>query len=157
VNLVLRDGDKSVFHLSQAEKSLLFKILKLYPLVPAQHHRSSRVAKPQASTSDQVLLEEALAERRRENQRQLTDLLGEKRRFEPTEDGYHVTLTGSEMEWLLQVLNDIRVGSWIALGEPGANSPKPVKLSGHSALHYAAMEFCGYLEMSLLDAFRESK
>ena len=157
MNLILRDDDKSVFHLSGAEKALLFKILKLYPLVPAQHHRLTRGAKSQTSTSAQVLLDEALAERRRENQKHLTEMLAEKRRFVSADDGYHVTLTNSEMEWLLQVLNDIRIGSWIALGEPGDKSPKPVQLSGHSALHYAAMEFCGYLEMSLLEAFRESK
>lgn len=151
-----RDGDKSVFHLSGVEKALLFKILRLYPLVPAQHHQASRGATPGAPKSEQVL-SEALAERRQEIRRELTELLTEKQRFVSVEDGYHLTLSNSELEWLLQALNDIRIGCWIALGEPGENTPKPVELSGESALHYAAMEFCDYVQLSLLDAFRESK
>lgn len=157
MNLILRDGDKAVFRLSGAEKSHLFRILGLYPLVPAQHHKSSRGASSQAATNHHLLLEEALEGRRRENQRQLTELLTGRSRFVAIGDEYHVTLTDSEVEWLLQVLNDVRVGCWIALGEPDNNSPKPVKLSGNSAVHYAAMEFCGYVEMALLDAFRDSK
>jgi len=157
VKPVVRDGDNFVFHVSAHEKALLFRILKLYPLVPAAHHQLSRSADPRAIEAEQKLLDEALAEQRQVNQRKIRAMLEETGRFARVEDGYHLTLTGPETEWLLKVLNDIRVGSWIALGEPGPDKGRPAELSGPSALHYAAMEFCGYLQMSLLEVFGESK
>jgi len=60
------------------------------------------------------------------------------------------------MEWLLQVLNDIRVGSWLILGEPDEKQGKPIALNDDNARYYAAMEFCGLFQMMLLDAFQQS-
>ena len=40
--------------------------------------------------------------------------------------GLQLTLSGPEIEWLLQVLNDVRVGSWIALGSPDPESGKKI-------------------------------
>jgi len=150
VKLIKREGDDFVLHIGKRERRLLFDVLKLYPLVPAAHHRVSQTAKQ--TDEHQKLLEEALAERRQENKRQLVAMLHEEQRFKETEAGYRLTLSALQMEWLLQVLNDIRVGSWLILGEPDEKKGKPVALTSQNARHYAAMEFCGLFQMTLLDA-----
>ena len=102
----------------------------------------------------QKLLEETLAERQRQNKQQLLAMLKDPQRFKETAGGgCRLTLTPSQMEWLLQVVNDIRVGSWLVLGQPDEKKGKPIELNNENARYYAAMEFCGYLQLALLDAF----
>ena len=96
-------------------------------------------------------------ERRQENKRQLVAMLHEEQRFKETDAGYRLTLSAPQVEWLLQLLNDIRVGSWLILGEPDEKKGKPVALTSENARHYAAMEFCGLFQMTLLDAVQQGR
>jgi hypothetical protein len=130
---------------------MLFDLLKLYPLVPASHHRISR-STAVAQDDAQHLLEENLAEHKRDSRRQLEALLRDPRRLKETDAGFRLTLLAAQTEWLLQALNDIRVGSWLALGCPDQDD-KPLKLNDASAGHFWAMEVAGYFEMELLEAF----
>ena len=152
MKLIQRDGGKFVFHIGKREKRLLFEVLKLYPLIPAAHHRVSKTADPERIAEQQKLLEDALAERKQENKRQLTALLNEEQRFRETDGGYRFTLSAPQMDWLLQVLNEIRVGGWLMLGEPDEKKGKSIKVNAQNLQHYAAMEFCGLLQMTLLEA-----
>ena len=155
MKLIKREGEDFVLHIGRRERRLLLEVLKLYPLVPVARHRVSQTAKQM--DEHQTLLEEALAERRQENKRQLVAVLHEEQRFKETDAGYHLTLSAPQMEWLLQVLNDIRVGSWLILGEPDEKKGKPVALTSQNARHYAAMEFCGLFQMTLLDAVQQGR
>ena len=64
------------------------------------------------------MLDEALAEQRKENKQLVEKFLADADRFQETEGDVRMTLTAGEIEWLLQVLNDVRVGNWILLGRP---------------------------------------
>jgi len=150
VKLIRSDQRGFVFRLSKREKHLLLQTLQLYPLVPASHHRLGKTGDSPEDEERQHLLDEALAEHRRENRRQLQAMLNEPQRFVETESGFQLTLGAAQMEWLLQVLNDIRVGSWLALGEPEqGEEPEPDK---HNAHCYLALEVCGIFETALLAA-----
>ena len=155
MKLIKREGEDFVLHIGRRERRLLLEVLKLYPLVPVAHHRVSQTAKQM--DEHQTLLEEALAERRQENKRQLVAMLHEVQRFKETDAGYRLTLSAPQVEWLLQLLNDIRVGSWLILGEPDEKKGKPVALTSENARHYAAMEFCGLFQMTLLDAVQQGR
>lgn len=152
MKFIKRDRDQFVFQVGKREKRLFFEVLKLYPLVPTAHHRLSRSPDAKQAAENQKLLEEALAERKRENQRQLLALLNDEPRFQETDGGYRLTLGAPQMEWLFQVVNDIRIGSWLLLGEPDEKKGKPIELNNENARYYAAMEFCGYLQIILLEA-----
>ena len=39
-------------------------------------------------------------------------------RFTWRKTGCRLSLSQADLEWLLQILNDIRVGSWVILGSP---------------------------------------
>ena len=156
MKLIQRDGESFLFHISKREKGLLFEVLKLYPLIPIAHHRVSQTAAAPRLLESQKLLESALADRTRENKRQLLAMLNQEALLQETDGAHRLTLSGSRMEWLLQVLNDIRVGSWLILGEPDEKKGKPIELNDENARYYAAMEFCGLFQMTLLDAFQQS-
>jgi hypothetical protein len=142
------------FQLSAREQQRLFEIIRLYPLVPASHHRLTRTALT-PSDENQRLLETSLAEQRAENRRQIEALLRAPERLRKVAQGFHLQLTTGELDWLLQILNDIRVGSWLALGEPDEN--KPPELTPEN-FHYAlAMEVSGLFQSVLLAGLGETE
>ena len=121
---LLRSGHgKFVFHLDPPEKQLLLAVLRRYPAIPPAYQPLSKSARSKEDAANQRLLEEALAEQRAENKRQLEKALRDGRRFKTVECGCHLTLSASDFAWLLQMLNDVRVGSWISLGSPDENRP----------------------------------
>lgn len=151
MKLIEADKEKFVFHLARREKPLLLGVLKLYPVVPPAHHRVSKQLPAERKRDTQGLLDEALAEQRAANKRQLESFLADPARFEEKETGVRMTVKASDFEWLLQVLNDIRIGSWILMGSPDEGS-KLVELNSKTARHFWAMEMSGFFQMSLLAA-----
>jgi hypothetical protein len=149
MKLIQATQTRLVFHLGQREKQSLGSILKLYPRVPSAHHVLSKSGQLPDAEANQQLLDEALAEQRAENKKQVQALLADSRHFADTETGGRLSLTRVETEWLLQVLNDIRVGSWVILGSP---DNKPAELTPANARHFLAMEMAGYFQMQLLEA-----
>jgi hypothetical protein len=123
----------------------------MYPVVPPAHHQISATDSPKRD-STQHLLDEAIAEHRAENRKQLTAMLEDSRRFQDASTGYRLRLSPGEVEWLLQVLNDIRVGSWLLLGEPDERHGKRVRLSLQNARYLWAMELAGHFQYVLLSA-----
>ena len=149
MKLVRATKSRLIFELGQREKRSLPQILMLYPCVPSAHHVLSKSGQVPDREGNQQLLDEALAEQREENRKQVRALLADPRRFEPTETGARLSLSPAEVEWLMQVLNDIRVGSWVILGSP---DQKPVEVTAANAPQFLAMEMAGYFQMQLLGA-----
>ena len=152
MKLIRARRDRFVFEIGRGDKTLLCKILKLYPLVSVTHHRLSKTAHTVPHDENQRLLEESLAAQRQENRKNVEALLNEPGRFQPVPPGYQLKITRPEIEWLLQVLNDIRVGSWIALGSPDTEAGEKIPLNGKTAPQFRSMEIAGAFEMVFLDA-----
>jgi hypothetical protein len=149
VRLLQTTGDKLVFQLGKREKQVLLEVLKLYPLIPPAHQRLSQAGALPDQEASQRLLDEALAEQRRENKKHLQALLAAPYRFRETQAGCHLSLSTSDVEWLLQILNDIRVGCWIRLGSP---EEKLKELNEKTAPDVWGMELAGAFQMELLEA-----
>jgi hypothetical protein len=151
MKLLRKGNDKFVFHLGKKDRPMLNAVLDRYPVVPSAHQPLSRTAPASQNEVNQRLLDEALAEQRQENKRQLRGLLADPERFKETSHGWHLTLSLTDIEWLLQVLNDVRVGSWIVLGAPEQDLWN-LQLNEQTAQHALAMEMAGYFQMRLLEA-----
>jgi hypothetical protein len=152
VKLIRTRREKLVFEISLSEKSLLFEVLKLYPLISPTHHRLTKSARTAKHDENQRLLEESLAAQREENRKNVRAMLDEPGHFKEMASGLQLTLSGPEIEWLLQVLNDVRVGSWIALGSPDPESGKKIVFNEKILPHFRMMELAGAFEMVFLDA-----
>ena len=152
MKLIRTRQEKLVFEISLPEKRLLFEVLKLYPLISATHHRLSKTARSAKHDENQRLLEESLAAQREENRKNVRAMLDEPGRFQAAASGFQLTLSGPEIEWLLQVLNDIRVGSWIALGSPDPEQGKKTTFNEKTVPHFRMMELAGTFQMVFLDA-----
>ena len=53
-------------------------------------------------------------------------------------------------EWLLQVLNDVRVGSWIALGSPAEHPEMEPEMSKQTMSHVMTMDIAAFFEMGFM-------
>ena len=106
-----------LFHLSNREKTLLLQLLNLYPRVPPGHQKATKSEDARLQES-QRLLDQALAEQRAATRKIVQAFITDSRRFTKAQDGFNLSVSPSEMEWLLQVLNDVNVGSWLNLGSP---------------------------------------
>lgn len=151
MRLLRVDGDRYQFEMSRRERVLFLALLSRYPMIPLSHHRLSRNSS-QIHSSEQSLLEEAMTARRSEFKRRIGQLIDQNDRFRPARDLLHITFTREEIEWLLQVLNDVRVGNWIHIGCPDSDecSRAPTTQEGQSAI--PAMELAAYFECQLLEA-----
>jgi len=148
---LLRTGKTGhVFQLNGREQQLLLETIKLYPLVPVTHHRLSQSQAIARADENQRLLEESLAEHRAANRRQVLAMLNDGAHFREGKSGFELHLSPGDLEWLLQVLNDVRVGSWLNLGEP--EPPEPPEVSPDIAKYVIALELAGMFESMLLSA-----
>jgi hypothetical protein len=153
MHLVKADGHGFRFQLSTIEKRALFAVIRQYPLVPAAHHR---LTLGPDRIDDQALLEESLQEHRRAQRKQVETMLRAKSKFRETEDGWLFSLKPGQMEWLLQVLNDVRVGSWLALGSPDGPQEVVAAVNENNVRQFRIMELAGRFQMVLLMALGHS-
>jgi hypothetical protein len=143
-----------MFQIDAREEGLLLVILRLYPVLENGYHRLSK--DPQnAGSAEQRLLEESMAQQRAAHRRKLDELfLAPQRFFKQAAGGRRLILSGEQFEWLLQVLNDIRVGSWVRLGCPDLEASAPSAPTRASARYLEAMHLSGHFQMALLEAVK---
>lgn len=154
MKLLRCQNDLYEFRLGPREHQLLRQVLDAFPVTPLDHHRITRGPAMPALDDARQLLHESLAEANRQTRARLEAFLADPRRFLPAgEKSLRVGFNREEMEWLLQVLNDVRVGSWVRLGCPDLDAPAPpLRPDPAHARHLVLMEAAGYFELELLAA-----
>ena len=157
MKLLSRDDNRCVLQFTTQEKDLLLGLLPQYPKLPADHHQASRNGDADADV--QALLADALTEQRKKNRAAAQSLLADTARFEPEGEDWLLTLTDAEIEWFLQVLNDLRVGSWLALDSPQQDDDGSYinfeNVTAENVTDIWTMEICGALQYELLKALHE--
>ena len=152
MKLLSRNDNRCVLQFTTQEKDLLLGLLPQYPKLPADHHQASRSGNVDADV--QALLADALAEQREKNRAAAQSLLADTARFEPEGEDWLLTLTDAEIEWFLQVLNDLRVGSWLALDGPQQDEDGSYinfeNVTAENVTDIWTMEICGALQHELL-------
>lgn len=146
MKLIGKANDFLEVQLPSREKDVLWHLLRLYPRIRSSYQPLSKAAG--LDGANQRLLDESLAEARSENKRALQALFADPQRLQRHEGDWRLKLSTGDLEWLLQVLNDIRVGSWIHLGSP--EMPLQV-LNAETAPDVWAMEMAGSFQMRLLE------
>lgn len=145
-----RNGEHFLLEFESREKALLMHLLALYPLVPASYHRLTKDKKLPRRGENQQLLDDALKTQREQNRTEILALINAPQRFIGDDRVSKIAFTRADLEWLLQVVNDVRVGCWIELGSPGYEPVKKIAGGAESARHAMFMEIAGAFEMFLL-------
>jgi len=142
-----------VFQISKQELEWLLGILKFYPQLDSAYHQITQGGAEEIK-AEQQLLEEAMAQRRCDHMGKLEKFFATPGRFRlEAPDQFRFTLNAEQMEWLLQVLNDVRVGCWVKLGRPELEPVPPGKLTAAEARVLSALELSGFFQMVLLGAY----
>jgi len=153
VKLLRLQNDRYTFHLAKQESELLTLILRLYPVIPPAHQPLSK-SSARVNEANQRLLDEALAEQRSANKKLVESFLTDAQRFHVADESARVTVTAAEIEWLLQVLNDVRVGNWILLDSPDIE-PRHIDPKDPNAPRLWAMELAAMFQSALLRALHK--
>ena len=158
MNLIDHKKGCFVIGMSGQEKALLLAVLKLFPLSPLTHPRRQLSADPEAHVvqENQHLLTETLKEQQ-SHHRQWIAKWQESGRFEPGKAGFQLRLTRAEMEELLQVLNDVRVGSWMALGSPELEDVGELLAEDENMVHWHRLKLADVFQMFFLDVIRRAE
>ena len=157
VKLIKRDENQCTFQIGRRERDMFFALLRRYPVVISGHFQSRNPPITDEAKKNQELLKDALAEQQLENRKHLEQLLAEPGRFHESETGFTFRISYSELEWFLQLLNDIRVGSWIQLGQPDVGSAGQIALTEQNLQLTWSMEMAALFQHSLLEAAQASE
>jgi hypothetical protein len=137
------------YHLAQNEADVLVGLLKKFPFTKIDPVKISKTDKHPKARERGKLLNESLAEHRKELKKLALDLIRPDK-FKQQEKGWLMTLSLEERETMLQILNDIRVGSWRALGEPDDLHSKAPQTDAKDLTYRSLMDLAGYFECGLL-------
>jgi hypothetical protein len=149
MKLVKQRGESWQYELNQVEADLLKQLLKHFPFTNYVPVKISKVDADPKSIEREKLLNESLAEHRKELKRQTSNLISTEK-LKTGKEGHLLTMSAEEREVLLQILNDIRVGCWRALGEPenmDLHKPRDTK---QAQAHQHLMDLAGYFEHQLV-------
>ena len=150
MKLLSQSTDYWQFELGPREVVCLRALMGEFPLVPAEAARITAADADPKTVERERLLQESLAEHRATLKTQAATLLAEDR-LSFVAEGWRLRLDPETREALLQILNDIRVGSWHALGEPENPASISESASAMELRFYGLMQFAGYFECCLLE------
>jgi hypothetical protein len=117
MKLLSRQNGQFEFRLARRERELVVALLGHYPLLPTGYHPpGTEVVCPDPEGAQ--MLDELLVEHKAAARQAVQHLLKEKLR--PREDlhGWGWSLTEPDIDLLIEVFNEVRVGAWHQLGCP---------------------------------------
>lgn len=148
MKLVKQSRSTFQYRLSPEEAHSLRLLMSQFPLTTPS---LVKISKTGASMLErEKLLNEALAEHRNLLKQKAGDLMSVTR-FKTMEDGQFFRVNPEERETMLQILNDIRVESWRALGEPEDPDIDILELPKDMMKYCHFMHLAGYFEHHFLN------
>jgi len=153
MKLLERDGGRLVFRMNGREKVLLERLTGFYPLRTDSEPKISRSTDANLGEAND-LLADAMRERRQELSNWLSQRLHDGGVLMCKGKEWRLILDGEDVENLLQILNELRVSSWVKLGRPqdlDAVSPSAESAFAAAPLH-ALMMLTGQFQMVLVRA-----
>ena len=155
MRLVPSQDDRLIFQLSAQEKDLFLAVVSFYPLLNPDYHRLTKTVEGQTMAEEQKLLREAMEEQRRDNKKKLAEFINGIDWAEDKEKQSHLILTAAQTDWLLQILNDVRVGAWDIVGRPNPTHGDKVSLQTKNSHYYGVMELSGLFQEAFLHALEK--
>jgi hypothetical protein len=145
-----------LYFLNPTELQLLGTVLQKFPFTREISSQISRLSQDPQAVERAKLLNGSLAEHRRELIQTARDLVAPDR-LRPWKKGHLLTLSSADRETLLQILNDIRVGCWHSLGQPGELESKNPDMSDQEFAWRNLMHLSGYFEHHLVEDTGENE
>jgi len=141
------------YDLTHQETMCLRMVINAFPLTLDPAKTAVPISRTDSSTQAderQRLLNDSLSEHRSQLKRRAAVFLTADK-LKEERSGWRLQLGAEEREFLLQLLNEIRIESWRALGEPADLELVPRPDSHKELRLYNLMQLAGFFEFALLD------
>ncbi|MCC7374052.1 MAG: hypothetical protein IT581_05320 [Verrucomicrobiales bacterium] len=148
-----KNEDGLVFEMSSRERALLDRLLSFYPLRPEGAPTLSRGSTERLADAA-TLLADALREQRVELAAWISSRLTEGEALKRAGSQWRLTLTHAEIDALLRVFNELRVGAWLRLGSPEDLREETAATAPGQAPFYVIMTLAGQFEVFLLQVLQ---
>ena len=145
-----RGPDGWRYELDQREALYLRALLHKFPVTANHATKITKTDTDPKAAERESLLNASLAEHREKLKAQARGLVAADK-LTAEANHWQLRLDPEEREMLLQILNDIRVGSWHSLGGPENLSSLGAAPTENELPYRALMEMAGYFEFKLLD------
>ncbi|HAV61740.1 MAG TPA: hypothetical protein DCY13_05165 [Verrucomicrobiales bacterium] len=150
MKLIRQDKRYRYYRLSDQDLRLWLFALGHYPFPCAKRPGISRSGEGDSIEEADELLKSALAAQRRKTKSDLRRWLRAPNRITDADGDIQLRIEQSRREWLLQILNDIRVGAWNQLGAPDQLEDAYQNLTANSGRLVFLMEIAGMFQSALL-------
>ena len=154
--IVMRVFEKTdsalVLELGLAETDFLKQILSDYPLVANESRRFSAFADASEVRENTQLLQNSLNEHTQTNRAKLRAWLASPETWKPFPDRTLLSLKTEDCSWFLQILNDLRIGSWQKLNCFDPEELDSAELNRENTYPMLAMKISGFLQTLILNA-----
>ena len=159
MKLLTRDAESLTFELDRRERELLAFLLGRYPALDPSYHQSAAPNDRDALAEAQQMLTESMTAEQQENRRRAAAFVRTRLTVpappapgSPAPSRLSLRITLTEVDWLLRVVNDVRVGCWVRLGCPEEDALRAPMLAARNVTDYTAMELGGLVQSLLLAA-----
>lgn len=155
MKFLAKHGETIVFELTPRERDVLVVLLRRYPVLNPDYHRLAPEGKAKGLSEAQQMLVEAMTEQHAANRQLVENFLKEhlaNSKDDLADRHFRVKFTRAQADWLLEVLNDVRVGCWVRLGRPDPSRTGEFKLNAANVAEFGTMELAGFLQTALLEA-----
>ena len=154
--IVMRVFEKTdsalVLELGVAETDFLKQILSDYPLAANESRRFSAFADAGEVWENTTLLQSSLREHAQTNRAKLRLWLDSPETWKHFPDRTLLFLKTEDCSWFLQILNDLRIGSWRKLDCPEQEELDSIEINRENAHPLLAMKVSGFLQTLILNA-----
>ena len=143
--------DTVTFQINDGERELLHFVLNSYPMSTDVWPATEENPDKGPTGPDPALLKSALAETKQAHRRKVAEFLGSQPPLKPKQKQVELRVKHEDMEWLLQVANEVRVGAWYAMGCPEEEASELAARPDVDYDNLLRMEFALLLQCVLLD------
>lgn len=157
MNFLEANDDKLVFLIEPRGRRVLRKLCLKYPSLEVSYFELCRTMDEEELPDGREVADQSLREEQSEVRKRILKLLADESRFEETEGFLLMRLTMEEVDLLLQVLNDVRIGCWSRAGSPSEGGEELMRSDPKLAPLLAAMQLCGFFQGALLDGLNRQK
>ncbi len=145
-----RSDTATVIAINETETTFLKATLSKYPLVTNENRELTRSDDHDELEEDTELLRSSIKEHTDQSKTKLSEWLASDKIFTPKDSEWLLNVPNEDLDWFLQILNDLRVGSWQQLKCPSPEEIQALPLTPETVEPLWTMELAGLLQSFLL-------
>lgn len=149
--LGLQQG-RFTFRLPEAERDLFVHILQQYPAAPPSAFPVLRRENSPQDHDEECWMQELLAEEKQRQGRAVRAWIDKEPALRSTGKASNLQLLPESAAWLVEILNEVRVGKWHQLDCPSSQQMTKLSTDAEFAPDIWIMEAASMFQMSFLSA-----